>query len=311
MAAIVGVSLTACTSAPSTGDCAATPSGSLSDSVSVSGDFGAEPTVTFTSPLDLEATQRTVVTSGDGKQYAEKNDIVTFDYVLYNASTGARLTATPYTEADRATFIVNTNVYLPGLIDTIHCSSVGSRVVGVIPAAEGFGTTGSDLGVAAGENLLFVVDVQGIEPGIATGTAQSPVAGLPTVKLADDGTPTLTIPDADPPTDLKVEVLKQGDGTVVADGDAVTLQYLGVNWNTGAVFDKTWDVREPQTFTTNSVVTGFGQALVGQKVGSQILAVIPPDLGYGPVGGSGDQIGATDTIVFVIDILATAAPTAQ
>jgi peptidylprolyl isomerase len=53
-------------------------------------------------------------------------------------------------------------------------------------------------------------------------------------------------------------------------------------------------------------VAGFGQALVGQTVGSQVLVVIPPALGYGPSGGTPDgSIGATDTIVFVIDILAT------
>ena len=54
----------------------------------------------------------------------------------------------------------------------------------------------------------------------------------------------------------------------------------------------------------NGVVPGFAQALEGQTVGSQILAVIPPELGYGEAGNEGAGIKGTDTLVFVVDILA-------
>ena len=115
----------------------------------------------------------------------------------------------------------------------------------------------------------------------------------------------MEIPDADPPADFKLAVLKQGDGAVVAEGDSVTVQYVGMNWNTKTVFDQSWNKSGPISFATTGVVPGFSQGMVGQKVGSQVLVVIPPELGYGPSGGSGDAISATDTIVFVIDILAT------
>jgi len=43
---------------------------------------------------------------------------------------------------------------------------------------------------------------------------------------------------------------------------------------------------------------------VGQTVGSRVFIIIPPALGYGPSGGTGDgRIGADDTIFFVVDIL--------
>jgi peptidylprolyl isomerase len=52
------------------------------------------------------------------------------------------------------------------------------------------------------------------------------------------------------------------------------------------------------------VIPGFRDGLIGQTVGSRVIIVIPPDLGYGPSGGTGDgAIGAEDTIVFVVDIL--------
>lgn len=50
-------------------------------------------------------------------------------------------------------------------------------------------------------------------------------------------------------------------------------------------------------------MTGFKKALEGQKVGSQVLAVIPPAEGYGAQAQSG--IPANSTLVFVIDILGT------
>ena len=53
-------------------------------------------------------------------------------------------------------------------------------------------------------------------------------------------------------------------------------------------------------------VPGFAQALEGQTVGSQIHAVIPPELGYGAEGSG--TIPGDATLVFVIDILGIDAP---
>ncbi|MDQ1513016.1 MAG: hypothetical protein QOC59_858, partial [Microbacteriaceae bacterium] len=49
----------------------------------------------------------------------------------------------------------------------------------------------------------------------------------------------------------------------------------------------------------------FRKALVGQKVGSQVVAIVPPAEGYGKAGGAGGAIKGTDVMVFVVDILAT------
>jgi len=305
-AALVGT-LAACSSPaniPTAEGC--TPSGSVSDGITVSGELGSEPTVTFDAPLSVKSTERTVSIEGDGDA-AETNDLAVVDYAVYNATTGLKLEATGYNPAGRLVLTVNEANLLPGLLKTVECSTAGSRVVGVVPASEAFGAEGAaDIGIGANEALLFVIDIDSIASSVADG---EPVAveddTLPTVELAKDGAPTITIPDAEPPADLKIALLKKGDGTEVGDGDTVTVQYQGVNWNTKTVFDQSWG-DAPRSFATTGVVSGFGQALVGQKVGSQVLVVIPPELGYGPSGGSSDgSISATDTIVFVIDILAT------
>ncbi|HOW01852.1 MAG TPA: FKBP-type peptidyl-prolyl cis-trans isomerase, partial [Rhodoglobus sp.] len=206
-------------------------------------------------------------------------------------------------------FPVDDTQFLVGIVKTLECSTVGSRVVGVIPAADSFGEAGSDqLGVAPGDDIVFVVDVVSISapkiPALpkADGADQPATPGFPTVVLDDTGRPTVTIPDEAPPTELKLAVLKKGTGAVVADGDDVTVHYVGVNWNTKVIFDESWARGEPATFNTGQVIAGFTAALVGQTVGSQVIVIIPPDQGYGSAGSPPD-IGGTDTLVFVIDIL--------
>ena len=52
------------------------------------------------------------------------------------------------------------------------------------------------------------------------------------------------------------------------------------------------------------MIPGFKAAIVGQTVGSQVIVTIPPAEGYGAAGVPAAGIGATDTLVFVVDILA-------
>ncbi|WP_116948709.1 FKBP-type peptidyl-prolyl cis-trans isomerase [Jiangella endophytica] len=42
--------------------------------------------------------------------------------------------------------------------------------------------------------------------------------------------PTLTIPDEDPPEDLQIEVIDEGDGDEVGENDVVVANYLGQTW---------------------------------------------------------------------------------
>lgn len=302
---LVGCSAPAKSASP---DCKPVASGPVSDAVKVSGDFGTKPTVTINFPVSAAATQRTVAIKGTGTT-AVPGDTVNVDFALYNGTTGAAITATDYAKGSTTSFPLDEKQYLPGLVKTLECSAVGSRLVGVIPPADSFGDAGSDqLGVKPGQAIVFVVDVVSIAPHAAAaltkadGADQPPTPGFPTVVLAADGTPTITIPAATPPTDLKIALLKKGTGAVVANGDSVIVNYVGLNWNTNTVFDSSWARGKTATFNTGAVIAGFTKALVGQAIGSQVIAIIPPSEGYG-AAGSPPNIGGTDTLVFVIDIL--------
>ena len=328
-AAAVALALAGCSSSsgastatPAASGCTLTAPGTNSAAVSVTGDLDTLPVTTFTAPMTATTTERTVLINGTGDQVTD-GSVATLDFTLYNGTTGAQLFTTTDPEVGSQAITVDTSQFLPGIVKAVDCATVGSRIVAVVPPADAWGTDGnSTLGVAATDTVVFVIDVKAVaaptatptatptlDPNMplkATGADQPPTPGLPTVTLAADGTPTMTIPSTPAPTTLQIEQLKLGTGATVADGDSVTVQYQGVVWSTGKVFDQSWG-SSPATFTTDQVIKGFSAALVGYTVGSQVLVVIPPDQGYGSAGNSTAGISGTDDIVFVIDILATAA----
>ena len=308
--AALAFSLAACSSSPSADGCTPTASGANSSKVTVTGKFGAAPTVKFTKGLSAKKTERSVVIDGKGA-VAKANGTVEVDYTAYDGASGEKIDATKYKKGSESTFVLNDRI-LPGVIKGLQCSPAGSRVVAVIPPADTGKAGGSQgPGVKATDSLVFVFDVVKVTAPVsvlpkANGAAQKAVSGLPTVKLAASGEPTITVPKVDAPTKLAIEDLKKGTGKTVKAGDTVTVHYTGVVWATGKTFDSSWTRGTPASFATTGVIPGFGKALVGQKVGSQVIAVIPPADGYGanvPTGQT--DITPTSTIVFVVDILAT------
>ncbi len=99
------------------------------------------------------------------------------------------------------------------------------------------------------------------------------------------------------------QTLIKGDGPAVAANDVITVQYSGWLWD-GTAFDSSWTNGTPfQTqIGTKSVIEGWDKGLIGQTVGSQVLLVIPPSLGYGDQESG--TIPANSTLIFVVDILA-------
>jgi peptidylprolyl isomerase len=115
--------------------------------------------------------------------------------------------------------------------------------------------------------------------------------------------PTITVPDGDPPTELVVHDLVEGDGEEVPEGAVITVHYAGVSWlNGGEEFDASFG-GEPATFPLDGVIAGWTQGLPGMQVGGRRLLVIPPELGYGDAPPPGAAIQPGDTLVFVIDAL--------
>jgi len=185
----------------------------------------------------------------------------------------------------------------------------GSRVQMAVPPTWAYGTSGnSQAGIKGTDTLVFVVDVQATfnakSSAKGTDVAQKDAA-LPKVGTNTDGAaPSIDIPKASAPTKLVANYIIEGDGAVVGAQDSVLVQYKGVFWDSGKEFDSTYSRKALTSFGLQQVVKGWGQGLTGKKVGSRVLIVIPPKLGYGDKPPAGSGIKKDSVLVFSVDILA-------
>jgi peptidylprolyl isomerase len=113
------------------------------------------------------------------------------------------------------------------------------------------------------------------------------------------------VPSGAPPKQLEKTDLIEGIGAEAKSGDKVTVQYVGVGYDSGEEFDASWNRNEPFPFTlgASEVIPGWDQGVEGMKVGGQRELIIPPELAYGETGAP-PAIGPNETLVFVIDLLA-------
>lgn len=130
-------------------------------------------------------------------------------------------------------------------------------------------------------------------------------AGLPAVSGDAGKKPTIAKPAGKPVTKLQVKVVTPGAGAALANGDSIVVNYLGMTWG-GKEFDNSFDRGTPFSVELGGgqVIPGWDQGLIGQKVGSRLLLGIPPELAYG-AQGAGADIGPNETLLFVIDVVAS------
>jgi peptidylprolyl isomerase len=272
------VLLAAC--GPGTADPGASASPAV---VQVTGQAGDPPQVEAAAPLQVTHPETRTVWPGTGAALEEGGPVLLHLYaedgrdgsVLKNTYQDAPEWRTMSAEA------LGTNLY-----EALAGARVGARLL--------------HLEVDDGVPVVLVVDVL---PTRAAGDPVEPAEGLPAVTVDDDGAPTVTVPqDAAPPDDLEVQPLVRGTGPQVEAGQVVTVRFTGVRWSDGTVFDTTWGEGTPPQSATigiGQVIEGWDQGLLEQTVGSRVMLVVPPSLGY---GGTASEL-ADETLVYVVDIL--------
>jgi peptidylprolyl isomerase len=148
-----------------------------------------------------------------------------------------------------------------------------------------------------------------VQPTTVASTRTIPPAEeLPVVGGARDTKPSIRMPALPPPTALVVSVVAPGDGPEIVAGQQITVHYVGQVWSTGREFDSTWNRGKPTTFpiAKGGLIEAWDVGLLGQRVGSRVLIVAPPNSAYGSTGKPESSIGPTDTLVFAVDVLAAA-----
>ncbi len=113
--------------------------------------------------------------------------------------------------------------------------------------------------------------------------------------------PEVDFPEGPPPAELVIADLTVGDGAEAKPGDSVRVHYLGVDYESGAEFDSSWNRNESIEFPLRGLIKGWQDGIPGMRVGGRRQLTIPPELAYGPAG-SGHRLGGR-TLIFVIDLL--------
>jgi FKBP-type peptidyl-prolyl cis-trans isomerase len=184
---------------------------------------------------------------------------------------------------------------------------VGSRIEMSIPPDLAYGAQGQPPTIPANSTLVFVVDIlKSTAVGAAKGAVQPQNdTSLPKVGTNTDGkAPSIDVPRTSAPKNLVSNYVIEGTGPAVKSSDMVIVQYKGVLWDGGKQFDSSYDHGQPASFALNQVIKGWAEGLTGKKVGSRVLIVVPPSLGY-KAQGYPPTIPANATLVFSVDIIGT------
>ncbi|MCV7385896.1 FKBP-type peptidyl-prolyl cis-trans isomerase [Mycolicibacter longobardus] len=121
--------------------------------------------------------------------------------------------------------------------------------------------------------------------------------------MTNSAKPQITVPTGPAPAELVIEDIVVGEGAEAAPGAVVNVHYLGVDYDSGAEFDSSWNRGESLEFPLDGLIAGWQDGIPGMKVGGRRQLVIPPELAYGPAGTGHPLAGKT--LVFVIDLLGT------
>ncbi|GGJ01609.1 FKBP-type peptidyl-prolyl cis-trans isomerase [Streptomyces brasiliensis] len=117
--------------------------------------------------------------------------------------------------------------------------------------------------------------------------------------------PEIDFPGGEPPADLEIKDIWEGDGPEAKAGDTVSVHYVGVAFSTGEEFDASWNRGTPLQFQLGigQVIAGWDRGVQGMKVGGRRQLTIPPHLAYGD-RGAGGRIKPGETLIFVCDLVA-------
>ena len=276
--------------------CGSFKTGDNAKKINITNTAGSQvPTVVAPSGIDSTSIETKVITVGSGPKITGAQSIK-FDFVETDAATGQVVAKSSFDGSDLQTQFLKKG---SNLCKALAGVTEGSTVALLVPSKM-LGNTGKD---AAGG--IFIFKIAKVFLPRAVGDEMSNQGGLPTVIRATTGKPSILMPKGDAPTTLKTVTLIKGWGDKISlgHGQQVMLHYVGWIWGSSVSFESSWDNNAPLDFPyeKKQLVDGMLQAIDGATVGSQILMVIPPKLGYG--NEARGNIPANSTLVFVVDIL--------
>ena len=272
-------------------------SGDTMQGVSASGKLGSKPDISFKTPFKVENQTHQVIQKGDGEVIRDGDRVCTRSLAL-DAKTGKVISST-WDKSSPECSIVISKKSIPAYYDTFKGLKVNSTVaVGIDESGSGSSSQATSSYIMA---LTFVSRSRNLTRAQGQKVTDLP-SDLPKISLDDKGKPSLDLNGYQPKGGLVVQPLIKGKGAKVGQHQSVSANYTGWLASDGKQFDSSWDRGQASDFSLDQVVKGWQQGLAGQTVGSQVLLIVPPDLGYG--SQQQQKIPANSTLIFVVDILA-------
>ena len=280
----------------------------LLESLTIKGEPGKAIRVGWDGKIEMEdGSDTTVLEEGDGEEVSDGNEVTAHIWVG-NGFTEQKSFSTY--DADAPQKLTLDDTLADGFRDSLVGQQVGSRVATVAVADEFFGDGGNPgLQIANKDTVVVIMDILDTAEVLDApqGEEKAAPAWAPEILTDDSGAVTgLDFADAPKPdAKLRGADLVVGDGATVEKGQTITVDYLGQVYGGEQPFDESYS-QSPASFPigTGGVIKGWDKALVGKTVGSRVLLAIPPAWGYGENGQPSAGIKGTDTLYFVVDILA-------
>lgn len=270
--------------------------------VTASGKLGEKPEVSFKTPLTTENNAVAILQEGDGADLID-GDRVCIQYTEYSTQTGEEILSTWTNDVPDCSLVFNESNTVANAE-----SATLDQIANTVLAGKKLNTTmavASYDGNDESQSYIMVLTPvsQSKDLTQAEGTKVTDVPkDLPKVITASDGKPSIDMNGYKGSDKLVSQTLIEGNGAEVTDSTyGVVVNYTGWLLD-GTQFDSSWDRGEAVSFPLSGVIEGWQKGLVGHTVGSQVLLIVPPDLGYGDQANG--QIPANSTLVFVVDILA-------
>ncbi len=274
------------------------------------GKLGEKPTITFKTPFTVKNNTYQIVQEGNGETPKDDQKLC-LQQVIYDPKTGKEVNSTWETAPD-CTATLSTKAMQQSFYELFKSMKINTTVVmGIASQNSSQSSTSSSSSSDSSSTTAYLMALTLVSaktiPTRAEGSKVDNIdSSLPRITLEKNGEPNINADDLKnykSDGSLKVQTLIQGTGAEVTENSTVTVQYKGwvLGGDASKPFDSSWSRGTTATFSLQSVVKGWTQGLAGQKVGSQVLLIIPPDLGYGSTAQS--NIPANSTLVFVVDIL--------
>lgn len=264
--------------------------------VTATGELGKKPTISFKTPMTVENNSYAILQEGNGDEIQDGYRVCA-QGIAINVQDGTELNSTWEDNTPDCSLVVSSDstVMNESYYNIIKGKKLNTTIaIGV--------NDESSSGVSYLMVLTFVSQSKDLTKAEGKKVTDVP-ADLPKVTVASDGTPSIDMNGYKGSDTLVSQTLIEGSGAKLTEDDTAVVHYSGWLLD-GTQFDSSWSrgTSFDAALSGSSVIAGWEQGLVGHTVGSQVLLVIPPDLGYGSTANG--SIPANSTLVFVIDILA-------